>query len=78
MGKLRFELNHKGMRELLKSPQMVSVCENRARTIADRAGSGYKVSSNIGVSRAHASVITATKKAMKDNLENNTLLKAVK
>lgn len=78
MSKTRFELSYKGMRELLKSQQMVSVCANRANDIANRAGAGYRVTTNIGSSRAHASVITATKKAMKDNLENNTLLKAVR
>lgn len=73
----RFELNEDGVRELLKSAEMKSVCESKAKAIAGRAGSGYEVDTFTGKNRVNASVYTATEAAYRDNLKNNTLLKAV-
>ncbi|MBQ9075084.1 MAG: hypothetical protein IJY32_03875 [Mogibacterium sp.] len=75
MSKLRFELNRKGVRELLHSPEMVSVLEGYGRTIADNAGEGFEVKHM--PTRAIA-VETGTDAAARDNLEHNTLLKAVR
>ena len=47
-----------------------------AKSIATRAGEGYDVF--VGKTRANVSVYTATESAMKDNLDNNTLEKAVR
>lgn len=74
MSKFRFELNRKGVRDLLHSPEMVRVLEGYGRTIADSAGEGYEVKQM--PTRAIA-VETGTDKAAQDNLEHNTLLKAV-
>ena len=46
--------------------------------IGKRAGTGYSVSVFTGVNRVNASVLTETPEAMRENLENNTLLKAVR
>ena len=75
MSKLKFELNRQGVRQLLHSPEMVSVLQAQARRIADNAGEGFEVKQM--PTRAIA-VETATKKAAQDNLEHNTLLKAVR
>ena len=72
-----FRLNRSGVRELLKSAEMKSVCESFANDIAARAGTGYEVSSYTGRNRVNASVRTATAEARRDNLKKNTLLKAV-
>ena len=45
--------------------------------MAARAGDGYATDVYQAGSRVIASVYTETEEAMKDNLENNTLLKAV-
>ena len=76
--KFRIELNSEGVRELLKSAEMEAICREQANAIAARAGDGYTVSTYSGRTRVNASVITATSKAARDNLKNNTLLKAVR
>ena len=74
----KFELNYSGVAELMKSPVMIEVLRDKARGIQEAAGDGYEVSSYIGKSRANVSVKTKTKKAIKDNNKNNTLLKAMR
>ena len=78
MSNVKFELNRSGVRELLRSQKMADVCEEYARGIQQRAGAGYEVSVYQGAKRVNASVYAATEEARQDNLENNTLLKAVK
>ncbi len=77
MGKYRIELNSEGVQELLKSPEMAAICQNLANDIAARAGTGYQVTVYTGKTRVNASVKAVTEEAWKDNLKNNTLLKAV-
>lgn len=76
MGKTRFVLDSKGVRELMKSQEMQSMLAKKAKEIADRCGDGYESDIYVGKNRANASISAATKKARKDNLDNNTLLKA--
>lgn len=75
---VQIELNDEGVRELLKSPEIKSICKDLANGIASRAGDGYQVSTYTGRTRVNASVIAATNAAKRDNMKNNTLLKAVK
>lgn len=77
MGKIRIELNRQGVRELLRSSEMAAVCRGHADQIAARAGSGYEVTTHTGKNRVNASVHVATEEAYRDNMKNNTLLKAV-
>ena len=77
MSSFKFELNRQGVRELLKSEGMQTVCDEYARGIAKRAGPGYVTSSYVGKNRVNTSVSAETYEAYRDNLENNTLLKAV-
>lgn len=74
----KFELNRNGVAELMKSPAMIELLRDKARGIQEAAGDGYEVSSYIGKSRANVSVKTKTKKAIRDNNKNNTLLKAMR
>ena len=76
--KVEFELNSDGVRQLLKSAEMKRVCQTHAQRIANRAGTGYEVDTYTGSNRVNASVSTATADAYRDNLKNNTLLKAVR
>lgn len=75
MSKFKFELNRQGVRELLHSPEMVQTLKAHARRVADNAGEGFEVKQM--PTRAIA-VETASRKAAQDNLEHNTLLKAVR
>lgn len=72
----KFVLNRAGVRELMQSEEMQDVLLDHAKSIATRAGEGYDVF--VGKTRANVSVYTATESAMKDNLDNNTLEKAVR
>lgn len=74
----RFELNRAGVRALLKSSEMQDILADVASTIRGRAGEGYEQDVHVGKNRANAMVWPASKRAKKDNLENNTALKAVK
>lgn len=74
MSKVKFELNKAGVRELLRSDEMMSICEEYARHVQRRVGDDYSV--HRGPNRVNVSV--ETKKALADNYRNNTLLKAVR
>lgn len=73
---IRFELNREGVRELLRSQEMQDVLVEYAQQISDRAGDGYDVF--VGQNRANVTVETTTEEAYGDNLDNNTLEKAVR
>lgn len=75
---VKVELNSEGVRELLQSAEMKAFCKQLADGIAGRAGDGYQVTTYTGRTRVNASVIAATDAAKRDNMKNNTLLKAVK
>lgn len=75
--KTTFELNYEGVRELLRSDEMKELLTDLAEGIQKRAGDGYEVSPYTGKTRVNVSVGTATFEAMQDNLDNNTLLKAL-
>lgn len=77
MSKFKFELNRAGVAELMKSSAMQEVLKEKASTIRNRCGDGYEQDSYVGQNRANAMVTASTYKAKKDNLKNNTLLKAV-
>lgn len=77
MAKIKFKLNYQGVRELLKSEEMMAVCKSYADKAVSSLGDGYEASTYTGKSRVNASVIATTYKARKENSENNTILKAV-
>nr|WP_321294129.1 hypothetical protein [uncultured Trichococcus sp.] len=74
----KFELNRKGVAELMKSDGMQAVLNDHASAIRKRCGDGYEQDIYVGKNRANAMVRAETLKAKKDNSNNNTLLKAVK
>lgn len=77
MSKTKVTLLHEGFNELRRSPEMRAALAAEAARIAQRAGDGYETDEKLLSGRAVASVATATPGAMRDNLDNNTLLKAV-
>ena len=76
MARTKFKLNYRGVGRILKSPEMKQVIETYAEGMKKRAGDGYDV--RYGKSRVTAFVETGTDAAAQDNMENNTLLKAVR
>lgn len=77
MSKIKFELNRSGVRNLLQSSGMMSECSGIAHDIASSLPAGYDVSNYTGRNRVNASIKASTYAAYRDNLENNTLLKAI-
>lgn len=61
----------------MQSGEMVNVLNSYAQEAAGRLGAGYEVSTYVGKTRANARITAVSREAKKDNLENNTLLKAV-
>lgn len=71
-------LNRAGVAELMKSPEMVAFLKETAKTIQNRVGDGYETNTFIGKNRANISIKTKSRKAIRDNNKNNTLLKALR
>lgn len=78
MADVRIELNSDGIRELLRSNEMLAICEKHANKALNKLGDGYEVTTHTGPGRVNASIGTASYEAMADNMENNTILKALR
>lgn len=78
MAKVEIKLNSSGVRELLRSQEMKSVCEEHANNALGRLGPGYSVTTMTGKNRVNASIFAESYEAKRDNLENNTMLKALR
>jgi hypothetical protein len=74
---VKIVLNRKGIRELLRSPEVLRDLERRAHNVAAAAGIGYAVDSEVGPNRARASVRTDTIDAMIDEATERRLTKAL-
>lgn len=83
MPNFRFEPDHKGIEELMLSPEMQAVLEAKAREVLGRLPSGYGMTPGTTENtskirpRAKVTVGTRSSKAASDNLKNNTLVKAL-
>lgn len=75
MNKPRIELNHKGIREYLRSPSVQGALQGEADRIARASGPGYEAGSKVGRNRALANVRATSIEARIDNSRNATLLK---
>lgn len=77
-GSMKIVLNREGVRSLLKSGEMQAICNEHANAALSRLGPGYEVTSRVGKNRCNSEVAAVTRKAKKDNLENNSILKALR
>ena len=77
MANLRFELNREGVRDLLRSKEMMNVCQEYANNALGKLGDGYEVTTHTGTNRVNAQVAAVTYAAKKENLSDNTIIKAV-
>ncbi|MFV0414498.1 MAG: hypothetical protein ACK5L3_14770 [Oscillospiraceae bacterium] len=78
MSKAKIKLNSAGVRELLKSAEMQAISVEHAAAILNRCGDGYETNTFKGKNRVNSMVFASTHKAKEDNLQNNTILKAIK
>lgn len=76
MSDFRFELDSAGVRELLQSPEMVSVISDMTAIVASNAGDGYDYDTQVR-NRAVGRVWAESKEAKRDNEDNNTLLRSL-
>lgn len=80
--KVRIELNHDGIRELLMSDAIAKECEKAAQAIAARAGDGFEVlpmrKQSFGGGRVGYAVKTATQEAREAEATDKVLSKAVR
>lgn len=77
MAEVRIVLNREGVRALLRSPEMQSICTQHACAARSRLGDGYEVTSYTGKNRVNASIKAVSRAAKRDNARNNTILKAL-
>lgn len=75
--RFKFELNRAGVRELMRSSETAGVCKDYAESARSRLGEGYEVSVMTGKNRVNAEVAAVSYNARKENLANNTILKAL-
>ena len=78
MSKFKFALNRAGVRALMKSEEMQSILKDKADSALNSLGEGYKSDIHVGKNRANAMVYADTYQAKRDNLKNNSILKAVR
>lgn len=80
--KVRIELDHDGIRELLMSEGVASACLNAAQNIAARAGEGFEVvgpkTLGYGGGRVGYGVAATTYEARLAEAEDKVLSKAVR
>ena len=77
MSSVKFKLNGQGVRDLMKSHEMAEICMGYAHDALGRLGAGYSVNTRLGQNRFNAEVTADTYQAKRDNLKNNSILKAV-
>lgn len=78
MAKQGFVLNRAGVATLMKSAAMQEILKEHATAIKERVGDGYGQDVHVGKNRANAMVFADSFEAKRDNMKNNTLLKAVR
>lgn len=81
MSKVKFELDLKGLNQLMKSSEMQAVLQQAGERVASRAeadsGEPYGVRVHTASFVAIANVYPDSEGAKADNFENNTVLKAL-
>lgn len=73
MAKMKLELNKQGVRELLRSDEMMAVCQKYAYRAQGRLGEGYNVNYRKGRNRVNAEILAVTAKARQEANENSIL-----
>jgi len=78
MSDLKFTLNRRGVRQLLRSQEMMNICTGHAYRTLHSLGEGYSVTYRTGKNRVNAEIAAVTPQTAQDQLDNNTILKALK
>lgn len=75
--KVKFELDLKGLNELMKSDWMQGCVLEAGKAVANASGSDYAAEVHTASFVAISNVYPNSKEAAKDNYEHNTLLKGI-
>lgn len=75
MADVTIKLNSKGVQAVLHDAG--KICLDLAKDAVDECGDGYAAYERKYPERTGAVVVAVTDRAMQDNLDNNTILKAV-
>lgn len=78
MSRVKVVLNEAGVREMLRSQEMLDICKGYADAALGRLGAGYSVSTHVGRNRVNAEVKADWNQTRADNLKNDTILKSLK
>ncbi len=78
MAKVEVIIDSAAVRDMLRSSEMMAICEERANNAVGKLGAGYSVTTMTGKNRVNASVFAETYQAKKENMENNSILKALR
>lgn len=76
--KIKFKLSRTGVRALMQSAEAEQMCASYANRAVAQLGPGYEASTHKGKTRANASVMATTYATRKANMEDNTILKALR
>jgi len=74
---MRFVLNSKGVRSLLRGAEVQADLERRGRAVAAAAGPGHDVQTWVGRNRARVTVRTATAEARRAEATARRLTRAI-
>lgn len=77
MSNIKVKLNHDGVKKFLFSPELLGLLKGYAGKAAAQLGEGYEADTYHAATRNIASVYADTEEARRENLENNSILKAV-
>lgn len=78
MSNVKVILNKDGVIELMKSPEMQALLQERANEIVSRCGGLYETDVYVGKTRANSSIVTHDSATYHRNLKDNELLKALR
>lgn len=73
----KVKLNRSGVRKLLRSAEALQMVNDIAYSAAAKLGDGYSVNYRVGRNRVIAEVTADSMEARQENLETNSILKAV-
>ena len=69
------KLNSTGIRQILKSPEMQRLVNDRASKVARASGEGYSTKEKPSPTRARALIFPETYEAKRDNSKRGTMLR---
>lgn len=77
MSKIKFKVSFSGLDRLRKSDEMKDVIESKTDKILSNLGDGYDKQLHYRSTRLYTTVMAITPEAKRENLKNNTLMKAL-